>query len=71
MLHHIHHFPILGALMGLLAQKGRTGFGKPSKFDMEKVMKTLKTFENENETNVDSKNEQKGSDSLIYVFGIV
>ena len=57
--------------MGLLAQKGKTGFGKPSKLDMEKVMKTLKTFENENETNVDSKNEQKGSDSLICVFGIV
>ena len=69
--HHIHHFPILGALVGLLGQKGRTGFGKPPKFDMEKVMKTLNTSQNENETNVDSENEEKGSDSVICLFCIL
>ena len=78
--HHIHHFDL-----GLLGEEiknamktnhtpfvgqGTTTFGKPPNFDMEKFMKTLKTFENENETKVDSENEEKGSDSVICSFGI-
>ena len=79
--HHIHHFDlgVLGEEIKNAMKKnhtpfvgqGKTTFGKPPKFDMEKFMKTLKTFENENETNVDSENEEKGSDSVICSFGIV
>ena len=45
--------------------QGKTTFGKPPKFDMEKFMTTLKTFENEKQTSVDSDNKEKGSDSVI------
>ena len=77
--HHIHHFDLglLGEEIKNAMKKNHTPFvgqsrtthGKPPKFDMEKFMKTLKTFENE--TKVDSENEEKGSDSVICSFGIV
>ena len=71
--HHIHHFDLglLGEEIKNAMKKNHTPFGKPPKFDMEKFMNTLKTFENENETKVDSENEEKGSDSVICLFGIV
>ena len=79
--HHIHHFD-LGLPSELkdamkkdhtpFVGQGRTGSGKPPKFDMEKFMKTLKKFENnDNETNVDSENEEQGCNLVIYLFGIV
>ena len=52
-----NHTPFVG--------QGKTTFGKPPKFDMEKFMTTLKTFENEKQTSVDSDNKEKGSDSVI------
>ena len=78
--HPIHHFDlglpeeITNAMkkgQNSFAGQGRTGSGKPPKFDIEKFMKTLKTLENENKTNVDWENEEKGSDSVICLFVIV
>ena len=69
--HHIHHFDLglLGEEIKNAMKNNHTPLGKPPNFDMEKFMKTLKTFENE--TKVDSENEEKGSDSVICSFGIV
>ena len=65
---HIHHFDLglLGEEIKNAMKKNHTPLGKPPKFDMEKFMKTF-----ENETNVHSENEEKGSDSVICLFGIV